>query len=137
MHLKGLSQEDAKLMYLDRLAAHPLYASSMFPCEQLRYPNKIWLFLSTDGIKITEEFSKNVLDSWKYDDISHWSPSDDTFGILAGSLQKPERRVFVSPQAQEIANTFQYYFKLASEKKQGKEGTGIKPKERPRRRAAF
>lgn len=46
------------------------------------------------GIHIMERGSKNAIKSYPYTQISNWSPAENAFTIIVGSLVKPLRYVF-------------------------------------------
>jgi hypothetical protein len=63
------------------------------------------------GIRITEPFSSDVIETHSLTGISNWTPMDTGFGYWFGNLMKPERRFFETSQSHEIAELFQHFTK--------------------------
>lgn len=55
--------------------------------------------------------------SWQYSQVANWSVDlkDHLFTVNVGSLQKPERCVFTTPQVEELAAIYEIYSKNATE----------------------
>jgi hypothetical protein len=87
--------------------------------------------LDTNGIRITEPFSADVIDTHNYNGISNWTPTDTGFGYMFGNLMKPERRFFETQQSHEIAELFQHFVKAQYSKKQSNATTAATKKRSP------
>jgi len=107
---KGKTAADCKEKYMDIVSKQPLYGASLFACEQQRKPFKLWIYLTADGVSVTEEYSDVILESWKYNQIPSFTASENIFSITVGVLlMQQQRRIFFTNQAQEISQVMRSF----------------------------
>jgi len=114
---RGMSVAECKEQYMNIVTKHPFYGASLFACEQQRKPFKVWIYLTADGVSVTEECSDAILEQWKYNQIPSFTASDNIFSITVGALlMQQQRRIFFTNQAQEISQVMRAFSR--QEKKQ-------------------
>jgi len=107
---KALSSAECKQQYMEIVTKHPFYGASLFAVEQQRKPFKIWMYLTADGISVTEEASDSILEQWKYNQIPSFTAAENIFSITVGSLlMQQQRRIFFTNQAQEISQVMRAF----------------------------
>jgi hypothetical protein len=100
----GLPIITAKRSFLAIAAALPLYGAALFPAKQNEYPQNVWFAVSSKGVSIVEgDHPHAVYKFWSYREVANWGNTKQNFHLVAGNLQKPEKRNFTSAYSAHIS----------------------------------
>jgi len=123
----GLSGKNTlQLLYELLLLARqwPYYGSTLFRvdvCHDKSKPSKsttMWLGVNQKGLDLFSYPTLQAIKSWPFQSIANWNWDEREFNFVAGSLLKPSKEQFLTPEASEIALLVQDYTALlASPKK--------------------
>lgn len=94
--LAGVSEQEAKLSYLDYVQDWPLYGASFVTVEQKQlkdYPPYIRVAITCDDVLLVHPETKDVLDQFGYHEIVTWGYSDEKFILVVGNLVQ-QRKLF-------------------------------------------
>jgi len=70
------------------------YGAHRVQLEQKRDPHKLWMWISNENIKITAAQNHDVVETFKWNEVTSWSYSQQKFVLNIGSLLKQTTRVF-------------------------------------------
>lgn len=106
--LMGKSQKEAKTNYLQLISKNAFYGAGRFACEQPRNPNQVWVIISVEGFMVTSlDNPTEVIEQWKFGEISSWSSNEYSFVLNAGDLYSPIRRIYHCKQIKQLTKSFQ------------------------------
>jgi hypothetical protein len=65
--------------------------------QQNEHPQSVWFAVSSKGVSIVEaDHPHGVYKFWSYREVANWGNTKQNFHLVAGNLQKPEKRSFTS-----------------------------------------
>jgi myosin-7 len=94
--LTGVSSNEAKLSYLDYVQDWPLYGAAFVTVEQKQlkdYPTFIRVAITCDNVLLVHPDTRDVLDTFAYNEIVTWGYSDEKFILVVGNLVQ-QRKLF-------------------------------------------
>lgn len=128
--LKGSTEKDCRVKFLQFVMSWPLYGSTVFEVLQsytTTLPKNLWLAVNENGIAILRRRAAEPLISYSYRDIVNYSPSLRNLMIVTESLTKGTKFVFNTSQASQIAHLMKDYTHLLIQKKQQEATDGKAP----------
>ena len=123
--LKGYSQQEARLSYLDYVKAWKIYGSTYFlvePRQNRDFPNNVVLAINAKGILVVDPDSKEFLQEFPYAHLVTWGHSSNSFVIVTGSAVNQVKAYFATEQGKEMNSMVHAYVEHFSsqQKKQAK-----------------
>ena len=85
----GLSPDEAKELFLQRVYQLPTFGSVFFEVRQstdTKFPEQVNVAINKNGVSIIDPRSKEILSMYSFTEISHWSSGDTYFHMTIGSF---------------------------------------------------
>jgi len=112
--IKETKEERIMRLYLQTVGKWALYGSAIFRVTMRPKNEELLLALNKDGAHLLKPGSKKPKVTYPYEEISNYAAGKTSFGIVTGSLMRPERLVFNTPQAKEIEEIYHGYVTRAN-----------------------
>eukprot|EP01090_Pellita_catalonica_P014118 TRINITY_DN351_c0_g2_i1.p1 TRINITY_DN351_c0_g2~~TRINITY_DN351_c0_g2_i1.p1 ORF type:complete len:274 (+),score=43.17 TRINITY_DN351_c0_g2_i1:318-1139(+) len=113
--IKESKEDRIQRLFLQTVAKWKYYGSAIFAVESRNTKReKLMLAVNKDGVYLFKPSSKKPKASYKFEAISNYAAGKTSFGIVTGSLMKPERLVFTTTRAKEIEEIYHGYVTRAN-----------------------
>jgi hypothetical protein len=110
--LKGKSVAEIKDTYRKHVKGWNLYGSSVYNVKQSansKLPKDLWVAIHPDAMHLLAPYTEAPILSYEYAAIAHYGPSASSFFMMAGDLMNAQKHVFMTKQANVIANLLHIY----------------------------
>jgi hypothetical protein len=110
--LSEMEPMEAMLSYLDFVKLFPSYGCSYFfalPTNCKTWPTEIALAINNEGIHIVDNYTKEYIEEFKYQQILTWGHSPNQFVLAVGTLKESKKLTFKSVDGKEISDTLHAY----------------------------
>ena len=113
---RGVSQEDAKTLYLNVCKSFPLWGTTFYPpCKSngnRNLPSKVIIGVNFEGIRLLKPKTKEIISEHLYTEICSWASSSGTFGFEFGNQSDSQKYTFDTRYGAIIAATVQTYIDI-------------------------
>ena len=114
MQLKGKSQLEARVAYLDIVQSWQSYGSTYFFTESLNpkhshFPQQVVVAISYTGFYVLDPVSKDHLTDHQYSDLVTWGFSASTLVLVVGTLEHAFKYFFGTSEGYEINSLIHAY----------------------------
>ncbi|XP_022249208.1 myosin-VIIa-like [Limulus polyphemus] len=85
----GVSQDEAKLRFLDMIYKWPTFGSAFFQVKQTSdpsYPETLLIAINRHGVSLIDPEKRDILATHPFTNISNWSSGNTYFHITIGSF---------------------------------------------------
>jgi len=107
----GTSIINTKRAFISIASQLPFYGVSVFPAKQNE--QNVWFGVSSHGLSIADaEHPHERRKFWPFADVANWGYTKQNFHLVAGNLQKPEKKSFTSPYSAHISGVYMAYTSL-------------------------
>jgi hypothetical protein len=110
--LKGYTQMEARLSYLDYVKSWKIYGSTYFfaePQNNKDLPREVILAVNNKAILVVDPGTKEFLAEYDYGNIVTWGHSANSFVVITGSSNRQNKMYFKTDQGKEINNMVKCY----------------------------
>eukprot|EP00475_Leptophrys_vorax_P026043 TRINITY_DN3649_c1_g1_i1.p1 TRINITY_DN3649_c1_g1~~TRINITY_DN3649_c1_g1_i1.p1 ORF type:complete len:829 (+),score=234.58 TRINITY_DN3649_c1_g1_i1:352-2487(+) len=110
--LEGVTSGEARLSYLDYAQDWPLYGAYTAQAEQDHnkdLPPLIRIAVMCDGVSLVHPKTKDVIESYEWNEILTWGASSTRFTLQVGDLIAQRKLFFRTNKGAEIARLIQGY----------------------------
>lgn len=117
-----MTMTQAESLYLETAQRWKFFGGNVFYAESKQFPKANALAVHRDGLAVLRLPEKEPLAFAPFRAIFNWSSTQNSVGVVVGSLMNPHRYVFSTSQAPSMVQTFVCYMeKLVAETKQQEE----------------
>lgn len=110
--LKGYSQMEARLSYLDYVKSWKIYGSTYFfaePQNNKDLPRETILAVNNKAILVVDPATKEFLAEYDYANVVTWGHSANSFVVITGTSNRQNKMYFKTDQGKEINNMVKCY----------------------------
>ena len=103
--LKGYSNKEAKLNYLDYVKSWKIYGSAYFyvePQNTREFQSDVVMAVNSKGVMLVDPETKEVLAEYPYSEVVTWGHSANSFVLVTGNLIRQQKLYFKTEQGVEM-----------------------------------
>jgi len=110
--LAGYSNIETRLSYLDFVKQFPSYGSAYYfatPAFQSNLPKELAIAINNNGVSLVDNYSKEYIEQYKYQDIITWGHSPSQFVLAVGTLANQKKLTFNCTDGKDMSDMIHAY----------------------------